>query len=87
MYEHTDKQTVLTFNYDIVVTSAESDGVKAEVYGIKAEMYEGGRLTGESSVDDIFCSRSEADEFISLLRENGVDPCNLHEVAEDWLQR
>lgn len=80
------EESKLTFRYEVISEFVEIEGSRYEVYGIKAEMYSGGRLECESSVGDIFCSRAEAEEFAALLRECGLDPCNLQEAAEDWLQ-
>ncbi len=77
----------LSYKYEVLSEAVQTDEGCFEVYGIKAEMYEDGRLECESRVSDIFCSREEAEEFAALLRECGLDPCNLQEVAEDWLQR
>ena len=54
-------------------------------YGISAEMTENGSVTCSSSVSDVFCLRKEAESFIALLAENGVEPCHLSDIIYDWL--
>ena len=56
-----------------------------EGYGVEAEMIEKDSVTCRSSVEDVFCLREEAEGFISLLAENGVEPCHLAEVIYDRL--
>ena len=58
---------------------------QGESYGVEAEMRENDRVTCRSSVDDVFCFREEAEGFISLLAENGVEPCHLAEIIYDRL--
>lgn len=74
------------YSYSIIASTPEllEEG---EVYGILAEMREHGKLISAETVKDIFCTREEAEEFAAALRENGVDPCHLADVAEDWLVR
>ncbi len=73
----------LEYSYETVV----SYNGTTEVYGVSAQMREDGRLISESSLEDIFCTRAEAENFIAMLYENEVDPCHLRDVAEDWLIR
>ena len=74
------------YRYSVVVSKYEQFE-ETEVYGILAEMREDGRPVSTEILEDIFCTREEAEEFAAVLRENGVDPCHLADVAEDWLVR
>ena len=73
------------YAYSITETASASDG--STVYGIDARMREDGGPVSRERLDDIFCTRAEAEEFMAALKENGVDPCHLRDVAEDWLAR
>ncbi len=74
---------LLEYTYEPIVSYIDG----AEVYGVSARMREDGRLICEDSLEDIFCTRAEAENFIAALYENEVDPCHLRDVAEDWLVR
>ena len=54
-------------------------------YGIEAEMTENGTVTCKGCVNDVFLFRDEAENFMDLLAENGVEPCHLAEIIYDLL--
>ncbi len=75
------------YDYEVTASVIDTENGTAEVYGVHALMYENGRLFEEATVDDLFCSRREAEDFVALLRENEVEPCQVQFIAEDYLQR
>lgn len=76
-----------TYRYGLVTSKIFTGDIWAVVYGVRAEKHDNGKLVNECVVEDIFCTQSEAEAFISLLQKHEVDPCNIIEVAEDILQQ
>ena len=74
------------YSYSVIASTPEQLE-EIEVYGILAQMWEHGKLISAETLEGIFCTREEAEEFAAVLSENGVDPCHLADVAEDWLVR
>ena len=80
-----DEEDGADYSFEIIATETVCEGRRARVYGIEAEMREGGKLVSSRRLEDIFCTRAEAESFASVLRECKLDPCHLADAAEDWL--
>ncbi len=85
MWKYSDIKRGVSIEYGLTRTRSGLGADMEWTYGIEAEMYVDGKPTGRASVDDAFCTRPEAESFIMLLAENGVEPCHLEEVIVDKL--
>ncbi len=76
---------------DILITYRVTEGIAADlegepkVYGISAEMLYAGEKDF-AAVEDAFCSEDDAERFMFLAAENGIEPCQLEEVIQDCIQ-
>lgn len=82
MYCDSTRNTIITYS---LIRARSQYRESTWTYGIDAEMTENGSVTCRSSIDDVFCIREDAEDFIELLAENGVEPCHLSEVIYDRL--
>ncbi len=87
MWSYEDIESGMSINYSLVETPVDPKCGVSTVYGINAEMYVYSKPACRASIQDAFCTRSEAEAFIVLLAENGVDPCQLSDVLYDYLSR
>lgn len=60
-------------------------GKERWVYGIGAEMTANDTDIRRNTVDNVFCVRKDAEAFINLIAENGIEPCHLEDVIFDYL--
>lgn len=73
---------VRTYDYAILVGEMPvSSGVSCESYGVCIREQNGEM----EQVADITVSAARIDELMDLLVCNGVTPCTLRDVVEDWL--
>ena len=84
MWKYSDIRRGVTIEYRLTQSYNYLDRL---TYGIDVEMYANDGLADRASVYDAFCTRSEAESFIVLLAENGVEPCHLKEVVIDRLSK
>lgn len=71
-----------TYEYSVVVDEISvSPGIACESYGVRVRRQDG----EEGLIPNITVSAGRIGQLMELLVRNGVTPCTLRDVVDDWL--
>jgi len=68
------------YRYRIKEGYWETEGKGSVVYGVEVTEREQGIVM---TVENVFCDRKTAQDFVTLCNRGGLDPIHLSEVLED----
>lgn len=84
MLEYYDNSSGIKIIYSLVSKGTKPVCGIDRTYGIASELSMDGVLVCSSVVEDAFCSEEEAVRFMEFVADNGVDPCQVQEVFQDY---
>ncbi len=85
MLEYYDNSSGIKIIYSLVSKEIEPVCGIDRAYGIASKMSIDDRLVCSSVVEDAFCSEDGAMQFMEFVAANGVDPCQVQEVFQDYI--
>lgn len=84
---HMNKNTVLEYYLISEDISEDYSGLKS--YGVKINKVSrfagGGKTVDMKQINNIFCRKKDAEEFLDCIVRNLVTPISLRDVAEDYV--
>ncbi len=71
-------------SYKLIYSNSSRPIKNGRPYGVSSEMLVGGKTRG-CKVANVFRRREDAETFIAMLAENGVEPCHIKDILADFV--